>query len=248
MSSEEIQIHTPDGTADAYLATPDGGGEHPGVLLLMDAFGLRPRIREMAEEIADHGYTVLAPNVFYRSGRDAVPPMPDMTDEAARGKFMAALGPLFAQMTPEAVARDGGAYLQALAQHAPGPVGIAGYCLGARLGVIIAGTHPDRVAALGGFHGGRIVADGPDSPHTVLPKVRAEVYFGHADGDPSMDPEQIAALNQAMDDAGVTYTTEVYEGAGHGYTMSDTPVYDEAATRRHYENLFALLGRTLSAA
>ena len=246
MSSTEIQLQTPNGTADAYLATAQGGGENPGVLLLMDAFGLRPRIREMAEEIAGRGYTVLAPNVFYRSGRDAVPPMPDMTDEAARGAFMDALAPLFGELTHDAVVRDGGAYLERLGELAPGPAAITGYCLGARLGLIIAGTDPGRVAALGGFHGGRVVADGPDSPHRVLPDVRAEIYFGHADEDPSMDPDQIAALNAAMDEAGVTYTTEVYEGARHGYTMSDTPVYDEAATRRHYENLFALLDRTLT--
>lgn len=247
MTTSEVEVQTPDGVADAYLSKPEEPGGHPGVLLLMDAFGLREAIREIAEEIAGRGYTVLAPNLFYRSGRDAVPPMPDMSDPGARDVFMAKLGPLFAQMTPDAIRADGGAYLEKLGELAPGPVAIVGYCLGARVGLIIAGTHPDRVAALGGFHGGRIVADGPESPHLVLPQVKAEIYFGHADNDRSMDPDQIAALNRAMDEAGVTYTTEVYEGSGHGYTMSDTPVYDAAATRRHYENLFALLSRRLPA-
>lgn len=247
MGSQNIQIQTPDGSANAYLTTPPGAGEHPGVLLLMDAFGLRPRIREMADEVASQGYIVLAPNLFYRAGSEPVPPRPETSDEGGRGAFMAKLGPLLGQLTPAAVARDGEAYLERLDSRAPGPVAITGYCLGARVGLLIAAAHPERVAALGGFHGGRIVVEGPDSPHLRLPDVRAEVYFGHADQDPSMTPEQIAALDRAMDEAGIVHRSEVYPGARHGYTMADTPVYDEAATRRHYENLLALLSRRLAA-
>jgi carboxymethylenebutenolidase len=247
MPSQDIQIQTPDGSADAYLATPPDAGEHPGVLLLMDAFGLRPRIREMADEIAAQGYIVMAPNLFYRAGSEPVPPRPDTFDEDARTAFMAKLGPLLGQLTPEAVARDGGAYLERLDALAPGPAAITGYCLGARVGLLIAAAHPERVAALGGFHGGRIVVDGPHSPHLTLPDVRAEIYFGHADEDPSMTPDQIATLDRAMDEAGIVHRSEVYAGARHGYTMADTPVYDEASTRRHYENLFALLSRALAA-
>ena len=70
MSSETIEIKTQDGTADAYLSKPDDGAPHPGVLLLMDAFGVRPQIEQMADRIASQGYTVLAPNLFYRGGRD----------------------------------------------------------------------------------------------------------------------------------------------------------------------------------
>ena len=246
MRTEHVEIQAADGVADAYLTRPDEGGRHPGVLFIMDAFGLRPRIEEMADRIAGRGYAVLAPNVFYRAGRAPVLPFPDMSQEGARAEFMAGVRPLMNELTPERMAGDGGAYLDALAKVADGPVAITGYCMGARLGWRIAAAHPERVAALAGFHGGGLVTDDPQSPHRSAGALRAEVYFGHADEDPSNTPEQIATLDAALEDAGVSHRSEVYAGAHHGYTMADTPVYDEQACERHFAALFDLLDRTLA--
>ena len=212
----------------------------------MDAYGLRPRIEEMADRIAASGYVVLAPNVFYRAGRAPVLEFPDMSSEEARGEFFQKVRPLMAELTPERLAADGAAYLDELAKHADEPFAITGYCMGVRVGLRIAAAQPDRVAALAGFHGGGLVTDDPGSPHTVAPRLEAELYFGHADNDRSNSADQIAALDQALDEAGVIHTTEVYDGAAHGYTMSDTPVYDEEATERHYDALFDLMGRALN--
>ena len=245
MPSERIDVPTRDGTADAYLAGPDRAPGR-GVLLLIDAWGLRPQIEAMADRIAGRGYTVLAPNLFYRGGRAPVVPMPDLTSEDSRAAAFEQLRPLMAALTPENIIADGAAYLQAVGEHsAPGPIGVTGYCLGARLGMRLAAAYPDRVAALGGFHGGGLVTDEPDSPHRAAERIRAEVFFGHADGDRSNTPEQIAALDAALDAAGVRHRSEVYPGAGHGYTMADTPAYDEAAAERHFEDLFTLFGRAL---
>jgi carboxymethylenebutenolidase len=169
--------------------------------------------------------------------------MPDFSEPEARASFFQQVRPLMDQHTPDAIGRDGEAYLDFLADQAPGPVAITGYCMGGRLGFRIAAAFPDRVASLGAFHAGGLVTDAADSPHLSSDRVRAEIYLGHADEDPSMTPEQIATLDHALDDAGVRHRTEVYEGAHHGYTMSDTAVYDEAATERHYAALFDLLGR-----
>jgi carboxymethylenebutenolidase len=246
VGSATLDIQTPDGVADAYLSTPDDGDRHPGVLFLMDAYGLRPQIEEMADRIAQQGYAVLAPNVFYRAGRSPVIPIPDFSKEEARGEFFGKVRPLMGQLTPERLAADGGAYLDELAKVADEPFAITGYCMGTRLGWRIAVAHPDSVAALGGFHGGGLVTDDPASPHLAADKLRAELYFGHADGDQSNTPEQIKALDETLDKAGVKHRTEVYEGAKHGYTMADTPAYNEAAAERHFDALFDLLGRTLS--
>ncbi|MEA2273833.1 MAG: carboxymethylenebutenolidase [Solirubrobacteraceae bacterium] len=240
--STAVDIRTPDGVADAYLTRPDGE-RHPGVLLLMDAFGLRPRIEEMADRIAERGYVVLAPNVFYRRGRSPVPPIPDMTDEGARAEFMKALRPMMDELTPERVAADGAAYLDELGKMAEEPFALTGYCMGARLGLRIAAAHPDRIGALAGFHGGGLVTDDPASPHRSVGALRGEAYFGHADQDASNTAEQIAALDSALADAGVRHRSEVYRGAAHGYTMADTPSYDEEACERHFAALFDLLGR-----
>jgi carboxymethylenebutenolidase len=247
MPTETVEIRTGDGVADAYLARPHGNGRHPGVLFVMDAIGLRPWIEEMAERIASRGYVVLAPNVFYRAGHAPVIPLPDFSDPDARGSFMPKVRPLMDQLTPEAVARDGEAYLGYLAEVAGEPAAITGYCMGARLGVRIAEAYPDRVAAVAGFHAGGLVTDGADSPHRAVGSLKAEVYFGHADNDRSNTPEQIAALDRALEQAGVRHRSEVYEGAMHGYTMADMPVYDEAAAERHVRELFALLDRALEA-
>ena len=248
MQNATVDVNTADGVADAYLTWPDDGVPHPGVLLIMDAIGLRPRIQEMADWIAAQGYVVLAPNFFYRGGRAPVVPAGDLKDpERDRAAFMQQIRPLMEQLTPDNLASDGAAYLEYLSEVAPGPVGITGYCMGARAGWRIAAAHPTRVVALGGFHGGGLVTDAPDSPHLSADYLHAELYFGHADQDPNMTPDQIAVLDQALDDAGVPHRTDVYAGALHGYTMSDMPVYDEAATERHFTELFALLKRTLPA-
>jgi len=246
MGSATIDIQTHYGVADAYLSTPDDADRHPGVLFLMDAYGLRPQIEQMVDRIAARGYAVLAPNVFYRAGRAPVLPIPDFSKEEARGEFFKQVRPLMGQLTPEHLAGDGAAYFDELAKHASEPFAITGYCMGVRLGVRIAAAHPERVAALGGFHGGGLVTDDADSPHRSAGSLRAELYFGHADKDRSNSPEQIAALDEALDAAGVAHRTELYEGAPHGYTMADTPAYDEAAAERHFDALFDLLERTLA--
>ena len=239
---QQVDIQTADGVADAYLVTPEGEGPFPGVLLFMDAFGLRPQIMEMAARIAAEGYVVLAPNLFYRSARSPLVEPADLTDEERRGAAFGRLMPMMRELTAERVVADTRAYLEFLPA---GRAGIVGYCMGGRNALIAVSALPDRFAALGSFHAGRVVSDDPASPHRNLGAITAEVYFGHADNDGSMTPENITALEAALAEAGVTYTSELYEGAPHGFTMADTSMHDAAAENRHWEALFALLGRAL---
>ena len=246
MSGEQVEITTEDGVADGYLARPtDDDGRRGGVLFLVDAFGLRPQIERMADRIAERGFVVLAPNVFYRHGRAPVLPMPDLEDPDERGPFMAKIRPMMRELSPERIESDSRGYLDFLADVARGPFAITGYCMGARLGWRTATAHPDRVVALAGFHAGGLATDDADSPHRSAGELTVEVYFGHADNDQSMTPENIGALEQALDEADVTYRSEVYAGAAHGYTMADTAMYNEAAAERHFNALFALLDRTI---
>jgi carboxymethylenebutenolidase len=241
---ERLEIVTADGVADSFLALPDGA-PRGAVLFLMDIYGVRPRTEEMARRIAAEGYAVLLPNVFYRAGRAPVLEMPDFKDAASREGFMEQVKPLIAELTPAALASDGAAYLDALAERAPGPAVLDGYCMGGRLAWRIATAHPDRVAALAGFHTGGLVTDAEDSPHRSAAELpRRELYFGFADQDRSMTAEQIAELEKTLAAAGADYRTEIYPGATHGFTMADTAAFDEAATERHFRELFALLERT----
>ena len=209
----------------------------------MDAFGLRPRIEDMATRIAERGYVVLAPNLFYRSGRTPVLDSSDLTDDEKRGAAYERAVPMIQALNATTVGRDARAYLDFLdAQEgvAAGPDAIVGYCMGGRNGLLATVANPERVAALASFHAGGITG-----PLLAVDGITAEVYFAHADNDGSMPPEQIKALESALEAAGVTYTSEVYEGAPHGFTMSDTAMYRQAAEERHWTALFGLLERAV---
>jgi carboxymethylenebutenolidase len=246
-----VDIATEDGTADAYLVHPDDDAAHPAVLFYMDAFGLRHHLKAMADRLAGAGYTVLVPNLFHRTKRTPVFDLPDFIDTEARPDLWDQILPVMLSLTPALAMRDAEAYLGWLAdcpRAAAGPVGVTGYCMGARLALMTAGTFPERVAAAAGFHGGRLATDAPDSPHLAAPRITGEVYFGHADNDPSLPPEQIDLLDKALTEAGVRHRTEVYTGAAHGYTQADTAAYDAEATERHWAALLDLFDRALAKA
>ncbi|MCX5052363.1 MULTISPECIES: dienelactone hydrolase family protein [unclassified Streptomyces] len=242
-----VDIPTEDGVADAYVAHAADGGPRPGVLLYQDAFGLRPHLTSMADRIAEAGYTVLVPNVFYRHGRSPVVELPEFIDPEARPEIWGKVWPLIQSLTPDLAMRDADAYLRWLADSplvADGPVALTGYCMGARLALYTAGTYPERVAAAAGFHGGQLASDAPDSPHLVAEHITAELYFGHADQDSSLPPEQIQRLEDALTAAGVRHRCEVYPGAAHGFTQADTASYNKDGDERHWAALLDLLKRT----
>lgn len=243
-----VDIRTPDGVADSYLTHPDDGAAHPGVLLIQDGFGVRPSLRAMADRIAAHGYTVLLPNAFYRQGPAPVLDLPGHIDPVARPEIFQQLFPMIRALTPDLVRADARAYLDWLdtaPRVARGKIGVTGYCMGARLAVLVAAEFPDRVAAVAGFHGGPLVTDDPDSPHRVVAIITAELYFAHAEEDVHKAPEQFEQFGKALEAAGVRHRTEIYEGAQHGYTQADTAAYDADSAERHYRELLALFDRNL---
>ncbi|MEF9887157.1 dienelactone hydrolase family protein [Streptomyces sp. P9-A4] len=246
MHTETLRIPMPDGEADAFVAFPEGGGRRPGVLLYPDAIGLRPAIEAIARELAGHGYYVLAPNLYYRHGPAPVVELPEYLSAEARPGLFARLMPFVEALTTERVLRDADAYLGFLASRPEvdaGPVAVTGYCMGAVLALRTAAAHPDRVAAVAGFHPGTLVTDGPDSPHLLAPKVTAEVHFGLAVND--LSPEACGKLGRTLETAGVRHTLEVYPDTVHGFTMADTDAFSASGTRRHWERLLPLLDRAL---
>ncbi|MER7194472.1 dienelactone hydrolase family protein [Streptomyces flaveolus] len=242
MPTKTLRIPTADGQADAFAAFPGRGERHPGVLMYPDGFGIRPVLREMARELAGHGYYVLVPNVFYRHGPAPVIELPEYIGEEARPAVFAQLMPLIEAHTTDRVLRDADAYLRFLTARpevGAGPVAVTGYCIGGLLATRTAAAHPGRVAAVAAFHG-PVGADGPDA----LAGITARVHFGHAETD--LTPEALRELNQALDAAKVDYTSEIYPGTVHGFTMSDTDAFDPAALRLHWDRLLPLLAGTLA--
>ncbi|MGW8666693.1 dienelactone hydrolase family protein [Streptomyces niveus] len=247
MPTKTVRIPTTDGLqADAFAAYPDDGERHPAVLMYMDAFGLRPALEEMARELAGHGYYVLVPNVYYRHGPGPVVELPEHIGEDVRPAIIDRLRPFIVAHTTERVLHDADAYvgfLTAQPEVTAGRIAVTGYCMGGLWATRTALAHPDGVAALAVFHPGFLVTDAPDSPHRHFAALTAEVHVGLSEND--MSPEAVAELDQALDAAGVTHTTEIYPGTAHGFTMRDTDAFDAPGLRRHWARLLPLLARAL---
>ncbi len=247
MIEREVEIPTPDGTADGYLYYEHDGHQRPGIVELTDIRGIRPATRDMARRVAGQGYVVLLPNVFYRTRR---PPVFDFEMKWGHERTMQRFAELTTPITPEAMERDGAAYVDFLSKQphvAAGPMGAVGYCFSGALALRTAAARSDRVRAAASFHGGGLYSDKPTSPHLVLPRVKADLLFGHADQDRSMPAEAIAKFDQALRAWGGRFTSEVYPHAGHGWTVPDQPVYDEAQAERAFGELTALFRKALAA-
>ena len=246
MSQTEVAINTPDGPARAFVFTPQGQGPWPAVIFYMDAPAIRPDMFEMSQRLADHGYYVLLPDMFWRAGPYAPINIAEVfkSEEARREVF----GKLMASTDAERSMSDTKAFLDFLSaqpQVKGDRVGVTGYCMGGGMALRAAGTFPDRIAAAGSFHPGRVATDAPDSPHLLAPRMKAKVLVGGADQDAGFPPEQADRLRKALDDAGVDNEVTIYEGALHGYAPPDMPVYNREASERHWRELFGLLDGVL---
>ena len=244
MPSVSATVTTPDGTCPATLHTPEGSGPWPGVVMYVDAGGVRDIMREMAQHLADQGYAVLLPDVYYRHG-DWQPfdMRTAFSDKAERTRLMRMIG----SVTPDMIASDAGAYFDFLEQRPEVKgtrFGVFGYCMGGRTSVIVAGRQPERVAAAGSFHGGGLVTDDPNSPHLLADKMTATVYVAGAKDDGSFTTEHAETLDKALTAAGVEHMVEFYP-AGHGFAVPDNPPYDKSAADRHWAALERLFGNSL---
>jgi carboxymethylenebutenolidase len=245
MIEEETEIQAGDGTTEAVLVRHEDNRRLPGVVYLTDIGGLRAASRKMAHRLADEGYTVLVPNVFYRTSRTPVWDKPrNMAEEWAKKRFADLAGPL----TPAAMERDGAAYVDFLAAHPAvraGKMAAVGYCITGAMALRTAEARPDSIAAVASFHGGRLWTDAPTSPHLVLPRVTARLYFAHAEGDHSMPADAIEHLDHALAAWGGSFESETYPGAHHGWTLEDSPDYDAPQAERAFTKLTELLAATL---
>jgi carboxymethylenebutenolidase len=211
----------------------------------MDGLGIRPAMLEIGERLATHGYYTLLPDLYYRSGPyEPMDPHAVFSDPEKRKILMEKF---FALATPANVMADTGAFLEHIAAQPDvnrGGIGTTGYCMGGLMSLTAAGTYPERIIATASYHGGRLATDAPDSPHRLAPKMRAKVYIAGAIEDQSFPEDMKQRLEEALTQAGVDHLIETYP-AKHGWVFRDTPVYDAAASERHWQTLLALFDETL---
>jgi carboxymethylenebutenolidase len=239
-----IDIVTPDGKVPSWTYTPDKGNFVKGaVLFFMDAMGPRPAMDEMAQKLANAGYFVLLPDLFYRFGAYGPFSGSSFGDPQSREKLVKMINETTAAMTVE----DAATFIAALeGEGYSGPYGVVGYCMAGRRALTVAARYPERFAAVASFHGAGLASNGPDSPHLLASEIKARIYVGTAAEDGSFPPEQSTRFVDAFRNAGADFALENYVGMQHGWAVPDRDgVYDEAGADRHWRRLLQLFDETI---
>jgi carboxymethylenebutenolidase len=243
---KDVTITTPDGSADAALFHPAGKGPWPAVLMWPDILGLRPVFRDMGRRLAAAGYVVLVPNPFYRSRKaPVVEGSFDFSNPANREQVMG----YRKAMTDAGIDKDAVAFvgfLDAQKETAKNKkVGVQGYCMGGPLSFRTAAAVPNRIGAVGSFHGAGLVTKDPSSPHLLIPRTKAAYLVAIAKNDDAREPESKDTLKAAFAAAKRPATVEVYPG-DHGWCVPGSQVYNEAAAEKAWSELMRLYKTNLA--
>jgi carboxymethylenebutenolidase len=252
MQERFVDIPTGDGPMDTFITHPEEGGPFPAVIVLMDIWGLREELFDVARKVAAVGYHVTVPNFWYRRGKVRF----EFCDEKGRMKSLLALPKAVPDemhanhdhLTDRMAMADIGALLKFLGAEPvrPGPKGTIGYCLGGRLSLAAAAEFPEQFRACASMHGTRLVSDKPDSPHRFVGNMRGEIYCGFAAKDDLAPPSTIETLGKLFkDQTGVRYRSIVHPNTVHGYALPDRDIFDKQAANRDWENIFAMFKRQL---
>jgi carboxymethylenebutenolidase len=241
MHEREIDLATRDGSMPVFITHPEEGA-HPTVIFLMDALGMREELRDMARRIGTVGYYVMLANLFYRDGGRSFDPA--LLERHGPDPEMMRLNHA---TTHDMVLSDTETMLRFAAEDpaARGPVGTIGYCMGGRHAYAAAGRFSDRVAAMVSLHAGFQVTDRPDSAHLSTRQIKAECYFGFADGDPLSPPEHQKIIADECARWGVRHRLEIFPGAAHGFTFPERYCHHKPSSERAWERVFALFERRL---
>lgn len=228
MFEKKFDINTADGVADAEFYAPGESGQWPGILLYIDAMGVRDSFRDMGRKFASEGFAVLLPNLYYRDSRA---PYTDHDLNITDEKDKVIIQKMMGRLTPEIVRRDAPFWVEALVaqkQTGSGRIGVVGYCMSGSMALRTAALAPAKIGAAASFHGSRLVTDDPESPHTLAAQLKAKLYFGFAIEDQSMPPDAVDRLRATLDKAGASYGSDVYDGARHGWCVRDHRMYNAA--------------------
>jgi carboxymethylenebutenolidase len=238
----EVNVKTPDGTADCYFVHP-ATGTAPGVLVWPDIFGLRPAFRQMGKRLAESGYSVLVVNPFYRAKKAP-------TADKGGATPIAEVMPLAQGLNVTTHMTDAKAFIGWLDQQASvaknRKMGTQGYCMGGPMAFRTAAAMPDRVGAVATFHGGGLVTKTPDSPHLQAATSKAQFLVAVAENDDMRAPTDKTAIKDTFAKAGLPAEIEVYTGSMHGWCPPDSTVYNEPLAEKAWARLLALYGKALA--
>lgn len=245
VKESDVVVKTPDGAAEAYFAHPVSG-KHPAVLVWTDGRGLRSTFKRIGRRLAESGYAVLVPNPYYRVAK--MPALPDVLD-TTKPEGRALMLSRSSHLTPTTHVTDAQAFIEFIDAQAAvdtsRKMGTTGYCMGGPMTMRTAATRPDRVGAAGSFHGGNLVTADANSPHLLVPKIKAQYLFAIAENDDKNQPDAKTVLKDSFAAAKLKAEIEVYTGTLHGWCADDGPVYNQPQAERAWTRLLALLKTAL---
>jgi len=242
VTESDVNVKTPDGTADCYFVHP-ATGTAPGVLVWPDIFGLRPAFRQMGKRLAESGYSVLVVNPFYRVKKAP-------TAENGGTTPIQQVMPLMQALNETTHMTDAKAFVPWLDQQPSvaknRKMGTQGYCMGGPMAFRTAAAMPDRIGAVGSFHGAALVTKEPNSPHLQAATSKAQFLIAIATNDDARSPTDKDVMKETFAKANLPAEIEVYAGAAHGWCPPDTQVYNEAQAEKAWSRLLALYGKALA--
>jgi len=246
VSEREVTIKTPDGSCDAHFVYPKSGSS-AAVLVWPDIFGLRDPFRQMGKRLAESGYAVLTVNPFYRTQKaPTAPPNPNFQDPTTRDALFKLAGTLNAT-THNTDAKAFVSWLDAQSQvDKKRKIGTTGYCMGGPMVMRAAAARADRIGAGATFHGGGLTTDMPDSPHLLIPKMKAAFLICIADNDDKKEPASKDILRKSFAAANVPAVVEVFAGAQHGWCAIDSQVYNKEQAEKAWAAQLQLFKNALA--
>lgn len=240
MVEQTETLETDDGPMGVHIVRPDGDGPFPVVVHFHHGPGLDAGSKESMGWIADWGYYVISHDRYHRE--EPWYRLANREDPEAMNRFWGVL----MGTTDEMVATDLEAVL-AFVDHDPAareaPMGVIGFCIGARSALRAIADHPDRFRAAVGMHPSFTVTEDADSPHLVVPAFTGSIYLGYGAEDTMQSPESQQALIELVE-AHPGGSVQIHDGADHGYTVPG-PAYRQAAADRSYEKAREAFDREL---
>jgi carboxymethylenebutenolidase len=223
VQTEMIEVPATGGSMPAFLARPGGEGRTPAVLVIQEAFGLNPHIKDVTRRVAAEGYVALAPDLYWRGGKGRT---------VGYDQLAEAIGLMQSLKDPEVVADVGRAiaWLEAQPFVRADRIGITGFCMGGRVSYLAACELPEKIKACVPFYGGGIPIDKTE-------KLRCPVLAFFGEKDAFIPLESVEQLKAEAKRHGKAVEVVVYPGADHGFFCNERASYQAAAARDSWERL-----------
>ncbi|MFQ5849699.1 MAG: dienelactone hydrolase family protein [Candidatus Binatia bacterium] len=236
ISTACVQLDTSDGKMEVYEARPGDGGPSPGIVVLMEAFGLNSHIKDVTERVSREGYVAIAPDLYHREPERLVP-YKDL--EKAIG--------IMNRLQDPKVMDDVGAALTHLKSRSyvkQGAIGVVGFCMGGRFTYLAAAHHNKDVKAAVVFYGGGIPLGNP-SPLDRTGEIGCPIALFFGGKDPLIPQEHVEKVDKALTDQKKDFSIKVYPEASHGFFCNDRESYHPESARDAWEKTKSFFSQNL---